>query len=494
MRIKYVSICFLLPAALLLASCNKWLDISPKTQVKEGDQFTSRQGFVDALFGVYQQGASAQTYGQNLSYGFLEVLAQRYENKSNTSSSWYAQTARYNYTFTGGSVQSTRNNIDNIWSQLYKMIAGANYILKNTEAHKEALPGISYNIVKGEALALRAFAHFDLARMFAPAYQPGTAATKAIPYMSEFTITPQAAVSLEEVLNKCEAELKEAEALLAAYPDIDQMAGNQGVTTGEQFLMYRQNHLNYWAVKATLARLYLYKNNKPLALQYATEVIGSKKFRFITQQELNVDATTTASDLTFSYEHIFSIYVSNLATDVDQLLKPATVTGGDPQDLFSTDVILRRLYETTTVGYGSDVRSPDAPKKLWNAITAGVVYSKRLYSDAPANVKQRIIPLIRLPEMYYIAAEAAPTAAEGVTYLNAVRTARLLPELPANTNADILDAEILKEYRKELYGEGQLWFYYKRKNTVTIPEGVGNPMNSSKYIFPLPLAEIEFGK
>lgn len=55
-------------------------------------------------------------------------------------------------------------------------------------------------------------------------------------------------------------------------------------------------------------------------------------------------------------------------------------------------------------------------------------------------------------------------------------------------------AEIQKEYRKEMYGEGQLFYFYKRNNVVTIPDGVGNPMSEAKYVFPLPLAELEFGK
>ncbi len=55
--------------------------------------------------------------------------------------------------------------------------------------------------------------------------------------------------------------------------------------------MYRQNHLYYWAVKAALARLYLYKGDKPNALAYATEVINSGKFSFMKQADLNNDET-----------------------------------------------------------------------------------------------------------------------------------------------------------------------------------------------------------
>ena len=96
--------------------------------------------------------------------------------------------------------------------------------------------------------------------------------------------------------------------------------------------------------------------------------------------------------------------------------------------------------------------------------------------------------------MYFIAAEAAPTVPDGVNYLNAVRTARLLPALAANVTASVLDAELMKEFRKEMYGEGQAFFFYKRRNTFNIPDGVGNPMAEEKYVFPLPLNEIQFGK
>lgn len=491
---NYYIICLLL-AGPVLTSCNKWLDVSPKTSVKEDDQFSSKQGFVDALFGVYQNAASNAGYGQHLSYGLLDVLAQRYENKSNATTSFYGQAARYNYTSTVSNSFNTRGATDQIWGNMYKSISLANFILQNTDKHREALPGVAYNIVQGEALALRAMLHFDLVRLFAPAYLDGSKATDpAIPYMDKFTVQPQARLSLEGVLNRCEAELKQAEQLLAAYPDIDQIATNQNSTSSDLFLMFRQNHLNYWAVKALLARLYLYKNDKPMAYKYAKEVIDSQKFKFISQQELNVDPAAVLSDMTFSSEHIFSVYVAGLKADVDNYLKSFLITGGEAQDFFTTKAMLDKVYETTIPGYSSDLRSLGASKSLWNQVTATAIYSRKYYTESTANVKQRLIPVIRLPEMYYIAAEAAPTTQEGTLFLNTVRTARLLPELPAQTTAAALDAELLKEYRKEFYGEGQLWFYYKRKNTVTIPDGVGNPMAPAKYVFPFPLNEIEFGQ
>ncbi|MNY63490.1 SusD family protein [compost metagenome] len=89
--------------------------------------------------------------------------------------------------------------------------------------------------------------------------------------------------------------------------------------------------------------------------------------------------------------------------------------------------------------------------------------------------------------MYYIAAESE----QNVSYLNTVRNNRGLLNLAGTAN---LTTELLKEYQKEFFGEGQLWYYYKRLNSTTIPNPLsasGNvTMNATKYVVPLPLSEL----
>ena len=489
---KYSLIC-LLGVAISLASCKKWLDVKPRTQIKESEQFSSRQGFIDALFGLYQRTATDSLYGQSLSFGVLDVLAGRYENKTGTGN-WYGNLARYNYTATTTGTLNVERKISEIWGAAYSAIAQANYILKNIDSRRDILDDNTYNIIKGETIGMRAFLHFDLLRLYAPTYNTANLEKPAIPYMEQFTIMPQDRLTVSAVMNKCEKELLEAETLLAVNKDIDQIAQNQGATSVDLFLMYRQNHLNYWAVKAALARLYLYKGDKVNALKYAKEVIDGKKFRFITAAEINNDASTIASDMTFSSEHIFSIYVSDLRRVVEDIFRQSANNNNDLRDLYSTLSKVELMYEVTQPGYGTDIRIPGASKPLWTSATIVnilYVYTRKYYVENQDNVKQRLIPVLRLSEMYYIAAEAAVTPDEGLPFLNTVRVARGLPALATSAT---LEAEILKEYRKEFYGEGQLWYYFKRKNTVTIPDGVGNPMTEAKYIFPRPLAEIEFGK
>ena len=48
---------------------------------------------------------------------------------------------------------------------------------------------------------------------------------------------------------------------------------------------------------------------------------------------------------------------------------------------------------------------------------------------------------------------------------------------------------------KEFFGEGQLFYYYKRLNVSTIPAGDDSgdvTMNEAKYKFPLPDSETDY--
>ena len=70
-----------------------------------------------------------------------------------------------------------------------------------------------------------------------------------------------------------------------------------------------------------------------------------------------------------------------------------------------------------------------------------------------------IIPLLRISEAFYIAAECEPNPSDGLVWLNQVLTHRGVQNL---TNERYLASTLEKEYIREFWGEGQLFFYYKR--------------------------------
>ena len=78
--------------------------------------------------------------------------------------------------------------------------------------------------------------------------------------------------------------------------------------------------------------------------------------------------------------------------------------------------------------------------------------------------------------------------------LNEVRKNRGLSASPLaeSLSSDEVWEELIKEWRKEFVGDGQLFFFYKRIGSESIPytsvEG-----NDELYVLPLPEKEVDFG-
>ena len=104
-----------------------------------------------------------------------------------------------------------------------------------------------------------------------------------------------------------------------------------------------------------------------------------------------------------------------------------------------------------------------------------------------------MIPLIRLSEVYLMAAEGAPTREEAISYINAIRLHRGCRDLD-ETELNLQDA-ITKEFAKEVIGEGQLYFYYKRHAMESVFSGTNieglKQMSPSNYALPLPKSETD---
>ncbi len=114
------------------------------------------------------------------------------------------------------------------------------------------------------------------------------------------------------------------------------------------------------------------------------------------------------------------------------------------------------------------------------------------YSDMVdvGNIRNTMIPMVRMGEMYLIAAEScSETLADGLSYVNLLRSNRGVSALPE------LTPELLQyEYIRELYGEGQLFFMYKRmfSPVLTSVNPSKNPQPSDElFVVPLPDTETQ---
>jgi hypothetical protein len=107
-----------------------------------------------------------------------------------------------------------------------------------------------------------------------------------------------------------------------------------------------------------------------------------------------------------------------------------------------------------------------------------------------------IIPLIRLPEMYYIVCEASEDSDEAADCINMVRNKRGISkskDVVCDTDEQRI-AALNREYRKEFYAEGQyFWFLKTRGITGALSHCPEVSLVEENFIFPLPDSEIEYG-
>ena len=458
---------------LLCMGCNDWLDVRPKSQVKEGDLFESEAGFQDALTGIYVLMGRIETYGGNSTMGFMDMLAQTYSSVPSD----YDAVLSYNY-----QDDAVKTKVDTMWSANYNAIVNCNYLLKNIAEHGSVMPENMRALVEGEALALRAFLHFDLLRGYAPSYKMGKD-DLAIPYLREVTNAPVAQSTVSKVLDYILEDLATAKKLLepidpigpsfAEYSEEDEYDADDWMADSG-FWLYRKSRMNYYGVTALMARVYLYKEDMQNALASALEVINSERFEFVTD-EIRADESFDYSymESMMRHEYITSLYVYNLKEGrSDYYFK----------DMASETCVISQerkasIYEAD--GLELDVR---CKPNQWFAVPSG---SQTEYVVKYASGHQ--IPLLKLSEMYLIAAEASGD----ISYLETLRSYRGYANRPLPAGADLQD-ELQKEYQKEFIAEGQLFYYYKRQNLSSIPF-TAQTMNRDTYVFPVPDNELEFG-
>ena len=75
-KVSYIVLTLL--SLVLLAGCNKWLDIEPKDQASDDKVFKDYVGFRNALNGIYEMLSKQSLYGREMSWGFASALAQTY--------------------------------------------------------------------------------------------------------------------------------------------------------------------------------------------------------------------------------------------------------------------------------------------------------------------------------------------------------------------------------------------------------------------------------
>ena len=420
---------------------------------------------------------------------FTDALARLWKDPSLNTDVLYAIN-RFDYTH-----QNVEPLVSSIFLTYYNSIAQLNDLLKNLDERTDVT--FRYNndkLLRGEALGLRAFLHLDVLRMFGPMPQPAPDGTLAVPFVTEITNETSKLVSKTwgEVFTLMEKDLLDAKALLEEYDpavtatmrqlEDTYYIGTEGMPEDE-WQYFRHGRFNYYAVLGTLARMYHWKGDKEQAAAYARQGIESEKFPLATEETLS----QSGSDLVMYDEHLFAIDNPDLQDIVAPLF--ATQTASLNQDEGALDV----AYESDV--HNSDIRYRN--RRYWETVTyqQRVITHFRKYTGNNTNASPNRVPLLRSVEMYFILMEDAPIA-ELQTWLDPYIVARSLTrtaiEGTLTTESEIV-AFLEKEYRKEFYGEGQLFYFYKRHGytAYTWPSSYTLPQNALVVPTPDGLTDLE---
>lgn len=478
---KKIIYTMIIACTTLFASCDSWLEVKPYDQIAEGELQKSEEGYQKMLNGIYIDLNSDALYGQTLSVEMIEVMGGAYTIGTDNSV-WgnYKDLSSYQY-----NTEYWRNRLDQTWNKAYALILNCNKILETIDGNKNLFTDGSYYIIKGEALALRAMLHFDMLRLFGPVYSKDSD-KKAIPYYTKQTNSPEPILTAQEVMEKITTDYEDALNYLANDPVKTEGTMMSSTEDGSSnFLRYRALRLNYYTVEALMARAYLYMGNKTEAFKYATDVIKTADQNIFPFVDKNLVIGSPADpDRIFSSEVLFALTNTSRGTIHKNFFDPSRL----PNYVFRMDdsMMSNLVYggAATTGGYQDDYRY----RACWMATGSNRYFYK--YSDMVANgsIQNTMIPMVRLGEMFLIAAESqSGDLKAGVQYVNALRRNRGVASLTT------LTPDLLKyEYIRELYGEGQLFFLYKRLNSdiITSATSSKNP-KASDLIFVVPLPDTE---
>ncbi len=490
MKRLYISM-LLTASALLGASCDNWLDLQPEGEATHDNLYSTGSGYRTVLNGLYRNMGKKNLYGCQLQFGLVDCMSQQYDLTDNNITQDQTCVKAGEFDYNDYNVVSAAGGV---WSSAYNIIATANDLLQEI---KNASPDLfeygetERGLIEGEAYACRALLHFDMLRLFAPA--PVNDDGQAyVPYVDTYPDITASRIPVSDFLKKVIGDLEEARRLTKPFDTSDEgieanatVSSRYAKSVGNlpQFLCGRGHRLSYHAITALLARVYQYAGGteyERLAFECANEVINQKTandqpyyYDDFTGIKSNIQAgqSPTAQfdskdDLKARSSLIFSVYNEDSAEEnsLDYYFYRPEDGGG----LTSSSWLPVRIDILFGDEAASDLRSAQ-----WLFNGDGIHYiSGKWYMNPTETVRDanaNILPVIRLTEMIYIAAEYQArnglfTEAYGL--LNRLRRERDLGDLPQQSTWEGFQEDLIKEARREWISEGQLFYLYKRLDAV----------------------------
>lgn len=421
---------WLILVSFLLCSCgNDFLNVSPSTKAGDENLIKSITDLKMATIGAYETLTDGSYYQGE--YPFIADLMGDYSMEP----TWGSQHMKFYYAYGFSKVKAETEIVQNINLGLHNI----NIILLKAESLPNSDAKISY---VSELRALRALMHFDLVRMYGPLYSNlGKGAIKADALgirIAKEPITDMRAPfyrdKVSDVYKFIQGELEES------VPNLSKTK--------------RNGYLDYWGGKALLAKVYLYMEMNDKALAATKEVIEKSGCTLYT-----MDNYVASWGQEYGSESLFELAVSLLDN-----------TGYTTLGWICNQKGYKTMVPTVDFLALKDANPNDIRFALLQYSTNDkCYYISGKYPGRDGNIKINNPKVIRLSEMYLIAAEAALKTGDKVNagkYLSDLREKRTTVD-PRKYDKSITIDDVLYERALELYGEGdRVWDVWRNQKSI----------------------------
>ncbi len=458
----------------IFSSCDDYLTVEPKDMVSVDKALNSSSGYISAMIGVYQVLQNPYNPSGFMFGSGVDNFANIYTEP--TAGFSPALNSSYNFDFDNTNFDAGSGAC---FLSLYKAIANLNILIENIET-KEVLKGDERNLILGEALALRGFLHFDLWRIYGtmPSDATGNSAD-VLPYSKEFTGEfipyynyPDYFSFILDDLEQGRALLAESDPILKYSNDDLNYAGSIDEYEDLEWYM-RQNRFNYYAATATLARVELWMGNKEDAYTYAEEVVGAVNTDGTPKFSLGTSADLGNQDYALFTEQLFGIETSGYDDEIYASYNGYCVT---------SEYTIPTIYPSA-----SDIRRVQLFTTLSsNAVQYNAQVSRKYSYMSEDDAGYKSVPVIRISEMYLILVETAPDYAIAQQYYDYFVNSRFDNHVTINESS--FRSELINQYIREFWAEGQLFYLYKRLGLSQLPIS-NQEMNADKYKVKIPTGE-----
>lgn len=467
------------------ASCKKdYLQTTPTDEVATETAFSSTTNVWAALNGIHRTmfsqifGNQAQG-GQSGNMLYMDILGE--DVVFNTSSSnWLLPEYRWIRHRDATSAMLFYN-----YQFYYVIIGNANMILANVDNAEG--PEADKLAIKGQALAYRAWAYFQMVQLFGERYVPGGQNTSlAIPLVLAPQLPPTPRSTVAEVYQQINTDINQAIANLANFKGENKSHLNINTAQGIKARIALVQ--GDWATAASAARAartgYALMSNEEYLEGFSD--YGNPEW---------IWASRIQSDQT-SYFYSFFAYMSANYSSTVIRTSPKSISSALYNTISGTDV-RKSVWDPTGTNKDFPIPTPSSVRAR---------YMSRKFIVADPSLSIGDVPYMRAAEMYLIEAEALARSGDNAGAAAALFTLAVNrdPEYLLSTNTgDALINEIMLQRRVELWGEGFRFYDLKRTNSPLDRTGANHnasyangvlqvPANDIRWQFLIPQDEINF--